>query len=172
MARRPSSKAASLRPKAASMKAEHAKSRCITRLGLHDLFLFGAGFAESGARLRFVFYHPRQQTFAKAAARIISSSPQQFLGKLSPSATKARSAAMGSRSASPQNKQTSRPPLPRRILRRDSQRGLIRSSVERPGVGFPVKLNHGAPNLGSEVVRNNGQHAINNGSLLWIAPQG
>src|SRR5438874_3845866 len=69
IARRPSSKARSLRPRAASIKAENAGRWAIVRLRLHDLLLLGASRFKSNARSCLIFGHARQQTFTKAVTQ-------------------------------------------------------------------------------------------------------
>ena len=104
IARRPSSKARSLRPRAASIKPEDAERRAVIRLRLHDLLLLGASRFKRSARSCLIFGHARQQPFAKAAAQSNRASLQHGL---SPSAMSASSAAAGSRSARAQKNQVS-----------------------------------------------------------------
>src|SRR5437016_3575032 len=66
---RPSSKARSLCPRAAVYHGEDAERWPIVRLRLHDLLLLRASRFKSRARTSLVFGHPRQQTFANAAAQ-------------------------------------------------------------------------------------------------------
>src|SRR6266704_4352341 len=70
IARRPSSKARSFRPRAASIKPRTQERRAVVRLCLHDLLLLGASRFKRSARSCLIFGHARQQTFTKAAAQI------------------------------------------------------------------------------------------------------
>src|SRR5438874_7206123 len=134
IARRPSSKARSLRPRAASIKAENAGRWAIVRLRLHDLLLLGASRFKRSARSCLIFGHARQQPFTKAAAQknrgfapawIVAQCDERSFGR--------SRIAFG---------QSAKEPGVRgggdgaRSLRQD----CINRLVERPGVRFPAEI--------------------------------
>src|SRR5207248_10487150 len=84
--------------------AEDAERRAVVRLRLNDLLLLCASRFESSARSRLIFGHTGQQPFTEAAVQTNHPSDQHAL---SPTATSARSAAAGSRSARAQRNQVS-----------------------------------------------------------------
>ena len=134
IARRPSSKARSFRPRAASIKPEDAERRAVVRLRLHDLLLLGASRFKRSARSCLIFGHARQQTFTKAAAQnnrvfgpawIVAQRDECSFGRSriafgqSAKEPGVRGAGDGARS-----------------LRED----CINRLVERPGVRFPAEI--------------------------------